>query len=110
MSKPAGHLYDSGARKPDLVGESLANKLAGLKTELAAKARRLEHTQGEVAGLECRLLLFECLQSAQLLTATLLDLVQTANEQRTLPPEWKRSRIQNCKRAIASALLWVGKG
>ena len=110
MSNAARQGHGSGVRGPDLAGESLATRVRELRFELATESRQLEDKRVEVSALECRVLLSECIQSAQLLTATLAELVRTADEQGTLPEGWKRTRIQNCRRAIASALLWIGKG
>ena len=110
MSKLARHACDSPTRRPDQAGEPLTNRVAQLKAELAAKARHLEQTRAEVTKLECHVLLSECVWSAELLTTTLTELVWAAGEQDTLPLECKLHQIQNCRRAIANALLWVGKG
>ena len=80
-----------------------------LRSELAEKAGHLRRMREEVVGLECRILLCECVASAELLCSTLAGIAQRADEQGMSTPDWGKNRIQNCRRAIESALLWAGE-
>ena len=89
--------------------EAPSDDLAQLEIELAEKARHLRRTRDEIDVLECRIRLQECARSATLLHAALISLVQRANEQEIQSQDWGRNRIQNCQRAIRSALFWAGE-
>ena len=89
--------------------ESHSKYLARLRTELAEKTGRLRRARDEVAGLECRILLSECVRRAELLYSALVEIAQFAEAHEAVPPDWGQNRILNCRRAIDSALHWAGE-
>ena len=92
--------------RPEGAAAERKKQLACLRLELADRALQAKRAQDAASETEHQLLLSECLRDAELLMETLTKLANPAPPSE--PPPVTRSRLLNCRRAIANALVWAG--
>ena len=82
------------------------SELTRLKSELAELSGHLRRTREQIEDLEGHIRLRECVHRVALLQSTFAKLTESSEK---LPTEWTQTRVHNCRRALDSALFWIGE-
>ena len=91
---------------PYSVNVESRSELVRLRSELAELCGHLRRTREQIEDLEGHIRLRECVHRVALLQSTFSKLAKGSEK---LPAEWTQTRIHNCRRALDSALFWVGE-